>query len=105
MTARRQLLSGVFDNPTIKWVIIALCIVVGLLVIAFVIWAIVTKCGRGRSAAVAPETSAAANKVRPRPCTKALGLLDPPRHTAVPLRLHGIPRQSKQNEIRGLENQ
>ncbi|KAG2482802.1 hypothetical protein HYH03_018292 [Edaphochlamys debaryana] len=53
--AQRRSLAGVFDNAAFMWVIIAVSIVVGVALLAFLIWAIVTRCGRGKSSAVAPE--------------------------------------------------
>ncbi|GFR52147.1 hypothetical protein Agub_g14662 [Astrephomene gubernaculifera] len=51
--ARRQLAS-VLVNHTFLWAIIVLVIVVGLALLAVLIWAIVTKCGRAKSAPVVP---------------------------------------------------
>ncbi|EFJ49749.1 hypothetical protein VOLCADRAFT_89515 [Volvox carteri f. nagariensis] len=58
----RRALTSVLDNNTFRWAILALCIVVGLFIIAMAIWAIITKCGRGRSAPVAPSEDAGAAK-------------------------------------------
>eukprot|EP00198_Chlamydomonas_reinhardtii_P001931 XP_001691267.1 predicted protein [Chlamydomonas reinhardtii] len=50
----RRLQGSPLDNATLFWVIIAVSIVVGLIILAVVIWAIVTKCGRAKSAPVVP---------------------------------------------------
>ncbi|KAG2428984.1 hypothetical protein HXX76_011228 [Chlamydomonas incerta] len=47
-------LHAPMGNETLFWVIIAVSAVVGLILLAVVIWAIVTKCGRGKSAPVVP---------------------------------------------------
>lgn len=56
----RRALTSVLDSETFKWALVALGIVLGLFLLAAVIWAIVTKCGRVRSAPVVPGSSAAA---------------------------------------------
>ncbi|GIL51045.1 hypothetical protein Vafri_7151 [Volvox africanus] len=50
----RRVLTSVLDSSTFRWALIALGIVIGLFLVAAIIWAIVSKCGRGRSAPIAP---------------------------------------------------
>ncbi|GIL75161.1 hypothetical protein Vretimale_7844 [Volvox reticuliferus] len=56
----RRALTSVLDNTTFKWALIALGIVIGLFLLAAIIWAIVSKCGRGRSAPIAPGAASPA---------------------------------------------
>ncbi|GLC66131.1 hypothetical protein PLESTF_000388200 [Pleodorina starrii] len=53
----RRVLASVLDSATFRWAAIALAIIIGLLILAMTIWAIVTRCGRGRSSPVAPTTA------------------------------------------------
>ncbi|GLI62112.1 hypothetical protein VaNZ11_004645 [Volvox africanus] len=50
----RRILRSVLDSSTFKWALLALGIVIGLFLVAAIIWAVVSKCGRGRSAPIAP---------------------------------------------------